>query len=252
MKTLLQRSTALAALLTLAACGGGSGGFGTGVTPTPAPTPTPTATPTPTGAPTPSPTATQSPTGFNVQNCLSQTIPGTGGLTVAQSVVPDTIKINTSVAAGFPNGRRPADAVIDITLAMLFLNINANDPNAQALGVLAAVPVNPSAAPHQYRSTFPYFGPAAGSPPPADTSGTTFNFRTDAPSAYVSVDRMGMPAVATALVGSPMKNPYNDADPARDSTAEFVPELRAQLTTLTNGLADDLTALGLRLCATRQ
>ena len=58
--------------------------------------------------------------------------------------------------------------------------------------------------------------------------------------------------MATALVGSPAKNPYNDADPTRDSTGEFVPELRAQLTTLTNDLADDLLALNLRLCATRQ
>ena len=46
---------------------------------------------------------------------------------------------------------------------------------------------------------------------------------------YVRVDRMGMPAVATVLVGSAMKNAYNDASPADDATSKFVPEFATQL-----------------------
>ena len=70
-----------------------------------------------------------------------------------------------------------------------------------------------------------------------------------APSAYVRVDRMGMPAVATALIGSDTKNAYNDANPADDVAGVFVPELSEQLTGLTNALADDLLDAGLTPCA---
>lgn len=63
------------------------------------------------------------------------------------------------------------------------------------------------------------------------------------PSSYTRIDRMGMPAVATALITS--KQNYNEADPADDAAGDFVPEIVDHLTTLHNALDDDLTGLGL-------
>jgi hypothetical protein len=60
---------------------------------------------------------------------------------------------------------------------------------------------------------------------------------------------MGMPAVATALIGSASKNPYNDDNPTIDATGKWVSELVAQLTALTNALADDFGRAGLTICA---
>ncbi|MES2787932.1 MAG: DUF4331 family protein [Pseudomonadota bacterium] len=217
----------LASLGLLASCGGSND-----MTPAPSPTPTPVPTPTATAA------------NFNVTPCLEQGIPGTG-FTVAQAVVPDTLTLNLAAASGFPNGRRLPDPVIDVTLAVIFLKLSTNGP-----GTLAGLPLNPPANDVAYRSSFPYLAPAQGSPPLADNSGTTFTFRTDPASSYVRVDRMGMPAVSTALIGSSRKNAYNDASPADDAAGTFVPDLGANLTALTNALADDLVAAGLTPCAT--
>jgi len=53
--------------------------------------------------------------------------------------------------------------------------------------------------------------------PPGDSgtdAGTTgFAFRTEMPGDYTRVDRMGMPAVATALIPSAKKDEYNSVDP---------------------------------------
>jgi len=212
----------LALVLALAGCGDGSA---------PPPTPTPSATATGTAAT------------FDVTPCLNQTIPGTG-LTVAQAVVPDMIKLNLNAPSGFPNGRTLTDPVIDITLAVIFLNLSKNPP-----GTLAALPLNPPANDLPFKTTFPYLADPQGSPPRADTTGTSFNFRTDPESAYVRVDRMGMPAVATALIGAPMKNAYNDASPADDATGKFVPEITAHLTGLATALNLDFYGAGLSPCA---
>lgn len=201
-------------------------------------------TPTPTPVPAPTPTPTPPPTGFNVQPCFDQVIPGTTA-TVASLVVPDTLTLNLSTPSGFPNGRRLTDPVIDVTLAVIFLRLATHSP-----ATLANVPVNPAANDLPFRTTFPYLAAAQGSPPLSGTAGTNFNFRTDAPSAYTRVDRMGMPAVATALIASSRKNAYNDANPSDDAAGTFVPDLAAQLTTLTNALADDFKGLGLTICAT--
>jgi len=74
-----------------------------------------------------------------------------------------------------------------------------------------------------------------------------FAFRDDAPSAYVRVDRMGMPAVSTALIAS--KNDYNDDDPADDASGVWVDEIVAALTTLHTALEDDFDTLGITGCA---
>lgn len=199
----------------------------------PAPTPAPTPTPTPAVA------------NFDVTRCLNQVIPGTGGTTVAAAVVPDVLTLNLAAPSGFPNGRRLADPVVDVTLGIIFLDLTRT-----GAGTLAGVPVNPANDGVTLRTTFPYLAAPQGTSPVAATTGTSFNFRTDPASSYVRVDRMGMPAVATALIGSAMKNAYNDANPSNDAAGQFVPELAGQLTGLTNALADDFTRLGLPLCAT--
>ena len=235
--TALRRSllvaTPLALALLLPACSGGNSSN----------QPPPVAVvPAPTPAPSPTPTPTPSPTSRDVSACLSQVIPGTGGATPASLVIPDTVKLNFGLASGFPNGRQLNDPVIDITLAVLLLDMTKHSP-----ALLAGLPLNPPAD-STLLTTFPYFAPANGGQPSAGT-GTAFNFRTDPASGYVRVDRMGQPAVATALIGTATKNTYNDANPSDDVANTFVPEIVAQLTLLHNGLADDLIALGLTPCS---
>lgn len=223
----------LALAITLAACGGGNGDN----------QPPPVAVaPAPTPAPSPTPTPTPSPSSRDVSACLSQVIPGTNGATPASLVIPDTVKLNFGLASGFPNGRQLNDPVIDITLAVLLLDLTKHSP-----ALLANLPLNPPAD-SPVTSTFPFFAPANGGQPSAGT-GTAFNFRTDPASGYVRVDRMGQPAVATALIGTATKNGYNDANPSDDVANTFVPEIVAELTKLHNGLADDLIALGLTPCS---
>jgi hypothetical protein len=205
--------------LALAACGGGGGGEAVEQPST-----------APPGAP------------LNVQNCLDQPI-GPGRPSVANFVVPDTIKVDLSQPSGFPNGRRLTDSVIDIELAWTFLDLRRHD----AL-VLTQRPLGPQANDVPFRSEFPYLAPPHGGAP-APAGGSAFNFRTDPPSAYVQVDRMGMPAIATALIGSSAKNPYNDDAPAQDGTRKYVNEITSTLGVLANALQDDFQRLGLSICA---
>lgn len=226
---LLQVTAPLALACALAACGDGStsGTVVTGSTPAP-----PTASPTPV------------PTSYNVQPCLDQAVPGTG-YTVQGLLIPDTVKLDFTKDPGYPNGRRLLDPVVDITLNALFLKLSINGP-----ATLANMPLDPGGNDVPIRTIFPYFGPPQGSPPLADTTGTNFNFRTDPVSAFTRVDRMGMPAVATAVIASPVKTSYNDASPSDDETGRFAPDIKAQLTVLANVLADDWQKLGLTVCAT--
>lgn len=76
-----------------------------------------------------------------------------------------------------------------------------------------------------------------------------FSFRADAPAAYTRVERMGMPAVNTALISSPNKNAYNAASPADDRSGLFVAsDIGPNLVGLHAALDDDLTGLGLTPC----
>ncbi len=201
-----------------------------------------TATPAPTGGVTPTPTPTPGPVSFNVQPCIDQiAVPGRS---VAQLVLPDTISIDLGQPSGFPNGRRFDDPVIDVTLAVLLLDLKTHTP-----GTLANIPLNPGGNIEKVSTTFPYFAPPDGNPPISSGTATTFNFRTDPETGYARVDRMGMPAVATALIGSSQKIPYNEANPSDDAAGTFVPEIKASLTTLHNALDDDLQRLGLKSCA---
>lgn len=212
------RLLALALPLVLAGCGGGEGDNH------------------------PPPVTTGSTSRFNVQPCLDQVV--SPGMTVANLVVPDTIKDDLSKPSGFPNGRRLTDPVIDLTLAFLFIDIGKHGADA-----LAKIPVNPAGNDLQFRAAFPYLAAPQGNPPGLTPGGTTFSFRTDPVSSYVQVDRMGMPAVATAVIGSSAKTGYNDDSPGVDGTRKYVPEIQNTLTALTNALADDFGRLGLTVCA---
>ena len=202
----------------VAGCGGGGGGS------------TPPAPPAPLA------------TSFNVQPCLDQV--ATPGATVANLVVPDTLKLDLSKPSGFPNGRTLSDPVVDIMIAYVFLDLTKHSPMA-----LANLPLDPSGNDVPLRSDFPYLGLPQGNHPAPPPSGPNYNFRTDPVSMYVRVDRMGMPAVATLLISTSAKTAYNDDDPATDATRKYVPEIQNDLTTLTNAIAKDFVARGFQLCA---
>ncbi|HEX2815432.1 MAG TPA: hypothetical protein VHN39_03500 [Phenylobacterium sp.] len=218
----MRRASLLALLalpLVVAGCGGGGGGDSA-----------------------PTPVVTPLPTHFDVQPCLDQV--ATPGATVANLVIPDTLKLDLSKPSAFPNGRTLSDPVVDIMIAYAFIDLTKHSPRA-----LADLPLDPSGNDVPLRADFPYLGLPQGThlaPPP---SGPNYNFRTDPVSMYVRVDRMGMPAVATLLIGTSAKTAYNDDDPSTDATRKYVSEIQNDLTGLTNALAKDFVARGFALCA---
>ena len=210
---------AAAFALVLVACGGGGGGS------------PPAATP---------PVVTPNATELDVSPCLTQTV---AGRTVASLVVPDVLTLFLNQAPGFPNGRRLDDPVIDLELAALFLDLSK-----VPVTVLANLPLNPGGPDRVGNGNFPYIANAHGGVP-ASTGGAGFVFRTDTPASYTRVDRMGEPAVATVLVRSALKTPFNDDSPSNDATGKYVPEFTADLTELATALRDDFAARGLPICA---
>jgi hypothetical protein len=233
--TILHLLASAAIVPTLAACDSN----GTIVA---APPPPPVVVTPPPPPPPPPPSANN-----NVTPCLNQTVPGTGR-TVADLVVPDTLRVFLNQPSGFPNGRRYLDPVVDVTLAVIFLDLRVHSP-----ATFASIPLNPGPSSGNilpYPTTFPFLQAPNGTPPISPVGGANFNFRTEPASAYTRIDRAGMPAVATALIGNPLRNAYNDDTPAGDATGRWVPELAAQLTTLHNALVDDLRALNLTPCST--
>jgi len=218
------------ALLLLAGCGGSDGSS----TPAP-PAPPPVANedpPAPAGA------------NFDILPCLQQEV--LPGRNVGNLVVPDTLTIDFSLPSSFPNGRRLEDPVVDLTLAVLFLDLK-KEPVTR----FSALPLNPPGNDLPFRSSFPFLAAAQGDHP-VSGAGKNFNFRTDAPSAYVRVDRMGMPAVATVLISKAMKSAYNDSDPIDDDKLKYFNDISHDLTALTNALSDDLAALKLNMCAVKK
>jgi len=67
--------------------------------------------------------------------------------------VPDTLKIDTTAAAGFPNGRLLTDPVVDVTLAVVMLDLTSH---GQTASTLANLPLNPPANDVAFQSTFPF------------------------------------------------------------------------------------------------
>lgn len=227
---------ALASLL--AACGEDGAG---GVVVVPAPQPSTTGTPTP--------TPSSSTIAYNVDSCFTQKIQGQTGktTTLEDIIIPDTLKLDLTRATRFPNGRHPSDPVVDILLATIFLDMSAS---GQGPNTLANVPLDPPSNDKPFSLNFPFFADPNGAPLRASGTGSGFDFRSDADAAYVNVDRMGNPAVATALIRSPRKTEYNDDNPAVDATDKYLEEEKEDLISLFDLIGDDLTDLGLKICAT--
>ena len=74
----------------------------------------------------------------------------------------------------------------------------------------------------------------------------TYTFEEGGLDDYARVDRLGMPAVATALISS--KDAYNEADPTDDANLAFAGEIIASLGAIHGILDDDLAAFGLTPC----
>jgi hypothetical protein len=77
-----------------------------------------------------------------------------------------------------------------------------------------------------------------------DAGSAVFGFMDGLPA--TRVDRMGMPAIATAVISS--KDAYNAADPTDDANGDFVPEIVASVTAIHAALDDDLAGAGLTPC----
>lgn len=224
MKT-LKLISALALATALAACNADGLGGGSGV---------PTAPP----APPPPPTGTS----YNVDRCLNQSI---NGRKLIDIMIPDMVVLDVNQPAGFPNGRKLDDPVIDIFLAGLFLDQTRHTPYT-----LVNLPLNSNFFDQPLRTSFPYFAPPLGTPVLSQTNGANFNFRTEPSSQFVRVERVASPAVSTVNILSPRKNAYNDGDPSLDVAGNYRNDVSAGLANLTNQIADDLLALGLSICAT--
>jgi len=69
-------------------------------------------------------------------------------------IIPDTVKLDTSVPAGFPNGRLLTDPVIAVTLAVALLELTG-DPAPHAPDALVGV-VNPTANDVELPGSFPF------------------------------------------------------------------------------------------------
>ena len=230
----LPKLVIVAAMLSLTACGSGG-----------------TRTPSPAAvapAPAPAPTATT----LDVLPCINQTIalPGVPpGTRVIDLIIPDTITIWPDRPIGFPNGRLLSDPVIDLTLGVILLNINRPGQSAASF---AAIPLDPPQSPRVPIAEFPFAAPPYGAPPLDSSAGTNFVFDTAPMSAYVQVDRMGMPAVATAIILGPRKNAYSDGNVQLDTANTYAFDLIEGLRTFSEPLQDDLTARGLVSCAVRR
>lgn len=223
----------VATMLALSACGGGG---------TRAPEPPVVV------APTPTPTTSS----LDVLPCINQTVPldrVPPGTRVIDLIIPDTITIWPDRTIGFPNGRLLSDPVVDITLGVVLLDINRPGQNAASF---AAIPLNPPNATKRPLAEFPFANLPNDNPVLDAGVGTNFVFD-DAPmSSYVQVDRMGMPAVATALILSPRKDAYSDGNVQLDTANTFAFDLIEGLRRFSEPLQDDLAARGLVGCAARR
>lgn len=82
----------------------------------------------------------------SVGQCIDQAAP---------FVVPDVITLDLSQPSGFPNGRTLPDPVVDVTLALILLDLGTHP-----VDFLAALPLNPAANDVPFPSGFPYLAPA--------------------------------------------------------------------------------------------
>ena len=91
-------------------------------------------------------------TGLSLTPCA----PDVCVMQAAPLVVPDTTKIDLTAASGFPNGRLLTDPVIDVTLAVVLLDLSVEGQTATSLvGALT-----PTANDRPFESACPYLAPA--------------------------------------------------------------------------------------------
>ena len=191
------------------------------------------------------PTGSQTSRRIDVIPCLVQGLGSTTEVaTLTTLISSDTLKLDLNTPAGFPNGRRLTDPVVDLTLAVLFLDLSRHP-----VTTFAALPLNPPANDRPFREAFPYLAPPQGNPPLPLVGGSDFDFRTDPASAYVRVDRTALPALSTALIPVQERAAFNDDNPVDDLTGKHLASIIGSLEALSTALADDLDALGLKRCS---
>ena len=94
----------------------------------------------------------------SVGKCIDQAL--------SVNALPDTLTIDLTGAAGFPNGRALADPVIDVTLAVLLLDLDVHavttfiDLNGNGTPLEAGDTLNPAANDVDFSTEFPYLAPA--------------------------------------------------------------------------------------------
>ena len=201
---------------------------------------------------TPAPTPTPTTASIDVLPCLDQTIPldrVPPGTRVVDLVVPDTVTIWPDRPIGFPNGRLLSDPVIDITLGVVLLDINAAGQNAASF---AAIPLNPPEATKPPLAQFPFANTPNDNAVLDPGTGTNFTFDSAPMSAYVIVERAGMPAVSTALILGPRKNAFNEGNAQLDTANTYTFDLIEGLRRFAEPLQDDLAVRGLKTCAARR
>ena len=79
---------------------------------------------------------------------------GTCAATAVPLIIPDTMKIDTSLPAGFPNGRMLQDPVIDVTLAVALLELGGEQPPHTAIDLVGVL--NPAANDLEFETNFPF------------------------------------------------------------------------------------------------
>lgn len=181
-------------------------------------------------------------TSFTVQKCLDQTT--SDGRTTRQVMIPDLVTLDVTKPASFPNGRRLQDPVIDVEIAFLFLDLTRHSPNT-----LVNVPLNPLGLDQPLRAAFPFYANSFGTAQLSTTDGTNFNFRANAESEYVRVERVGVPAVSTINVLGPRKIAYNEGNPNQDVARTYEADITSGLENLAALIVDDLQGLSLTPCA---
>jgi len=107
---------------------------------------------------------------FMVPRCVGQPY-GAGAPPVATLVVPDTLQVNPAGTSGFPNGRRLADQAIDVTLAVILLDLESptgcggSGCTAGTLALRAGgMGLNPAANDVAFSTTFPYLAAPHAAP----------------------------------------------------------------------------------------
>jgi len=83
---------------------------------------------------------------------------GTCAATAVPLIIPDTLTLDTSTAAGFPNGRLLTDPVIAVTLAVALIELTGDPAPHTAVDLVGVV--NPEANDLEFSAEFPFLAEA--------------------------------------------------------------------------------------------